>query len=106
MENFEEIRIGTISPKSGLIKSCITFDFVSTDEEECHLREQVFEFVRNVMQLKLTESQLALFSAVVLIRAGEWTSQRERERESQLALFSAVVLIRTGEWTSQRERER
>ena len=52
----------------------------------------MFEFVRNVIQLKLTESQLALFSAVVLIRAGEWT--RERERVSQLALFSGVILIR------------
>lgn len=47
----------------------LTFSIV--DEEECHLREQVFEFVRNVIQLKLTESQLALFSAVVLIRAGQ-----------------------------------
>lgn len=46
-------------------------DFFLVDEEECHLREQVFEFVRNVIQLKLTESQLALFSAVVLIRAGQ-----------------------------------
>lgn len=45
--------------------------FLAVDEEECHLREQVFEFVRNVIQLKLTESQLALFSAVVLIRAGQ-----------------------------------
>lgn len=45
--------------------------FIAVDEEECHLREQVFEFVRNVIQLKLTESQLALFSAVVLIRAGQ-----------------------------------
>lgn len=45
--------------------------FLAIDEEECHLREQVFEFVRNVIQLKLTESQLALFSAVVLIRAGQ-----------------------------------
>ncbi|XP_078328543.1 putative nuclear hormone receptor HR3 isoform X2 [Crassostrea virginica] len=43
--------------------------FSAFNEEECHLREQVFEFVRNVIQLKLTESQLALFSAVVLIRA-------------------------------------
>ena len=54
----------------------------------------MFEFVRNVIQLKLTESQLALFSAVVLIRAGEWTRERERERVSQLELFSGVILIR------------
>lgn len=69
-----------------LIRACRVFDertnsiifgnaivplsvFSAFNEEECHLREQVFEFVRNVIQLKLTESQLALFSAVVLIRA-------------------------------------
>lgn len=50
---------------------CIIYWLSIVDEEECHLREQVFEFVRNVIQLKLTESQLALFSAVVLIRAGQ-----------------------------------
>ncbi|XP_056002619.1 probable nuclear hormone receptor HR3 isoform X2 [Ostrea edulis] len=43
--------------------------FSAFNEEECHLRERVFEFVRTIMHMKLTESELALFSAVVLIRA-------------------------------------
>ncbi|XP_062600492.1 probable nuclear hormone receptor HR3 isoform X2 [Saccostrea cucullata] len=43
--------------------------FSSFNEEECHLRDRVFEFVRTIKQMKLTESEIALFSAVVLIRA-------------------------------------
>ncbi|XP_060076316.1 probable nuclear hormone receptor HR3 [Ylistrum balloti] len=69
----------------GLIRCCRVFDVVRNsvvfgntllpleafdgfNEEETHLRDNIFEFVKSLMTLNLTETELALFSAVMLIR--------------------------------------
>ena len=50
----------------------LTFDlcFVS-DEEELQLQNQIFDFVKTLQVINLTESELALFSATLLVRPGK-----------------------------------
>ena len=47
-----------------------------TDDEEKHLRDAIFDLVKLILSYKLSESELALFSAVILIRPGKcWLSK-------------------------------
>ena len=44
--------------------------FFTTDTSEMKLVTSVFEFAKSVAELKLTETELALYSAVVLLSGG------------------------------------
>ena len=57
------------------------------DEEERLLQTQIFDFVKTLQVLNLSEIELALFSATLLVRPGE----------IELELFSATLLVRPGE---------
>lgn len=46
--------------------------FYTTDTAEMKLVSCVFELARSVAELKLTETELALYSAAVLLSPGEW----------------------------------
>lgn len=46
--------------------------FYTTDTAEMKLVSCVFELARSIAEMKLTETELALYSAAVLLTPGEW----------------------------------
>lgn len=46
--------------------------FYTTDTAEMKLVSYVFELARSIAELKLTETELALYSAAVLLSPGKW----------------------------------
>jgi hypothetical protein len=42
-----------------------------SDEEETHLRDSIFELVKILLSFNLNESEIALYSALILIRPGK-----------------------------------
>lgn len=52
--------------------------FYTTDTAEMKLVSCVFELARSIAELKLTETELALYSAAVLLSPGEWHERAYR----------------------------
>ena len=44
---------------------------IFSDEEELQLQNQIFDFVKTLQVLNLTECEIALFSATLLVRPGK-----------------------------------
>lgn len=53
--------------------------FYTTDTAEMKLVSCVFELARSVAELKLTETELALYSAAVLLNPGKSSSSFEKK---------------------------
>ena len=45
--------------------------FLSIAEEETLLQTQIFDLIKTIQHIQLTEQELALFSATLLVRPGE-----------------------------------